>query len=163
MKFSARPLAALAACCVLSFPAAADSGSAMQAERFMQALQQQRFDDAAAMFGRADAEARTASAAQLQGIAARIGGFSTMRKLVSLPSGSTRMLEVPQNASRQLGPIRSRQLVYRATAADGQPIFYVLALVDGPAPQPALWFQVHLPVPDAPSRQRAEQALAGIR
>ena len=163
MTLFTRALATLAACCMLSFPATADSGSATQAERFVQALQQQRFDEAAAMFERADAQSRKAGAAQLQRIAARIGGFSTMRQLASLPSGSTLTLEVPADALRQLRPTGLRQLVYTATAADGQPVFYVLALGDGQAPQPALSFHVHLPIPDAPSRQRAEQTLAGIR
>ncbi|QOY93804.1 hypothetical protein IM543_20050 [Massilia sp. UMI-21] len=162
-----RQACVLAACLALSFPAAAadapvDSEIPLHADRFVRALQQQRFDAAAAMFATGERDAPAATAAQLKRTATRIGGYATMRNVLSLPSGSTLKYTIPSGAALAPRPPRYHQVAYMATAADGQPVFYVLALGAG-APAPGvLWFEVHLPTPDPAARKRAEQALGDI-
>jgi len=131
------------------------------AECFVRALQQ-RFDDAAAMFKPGEMQAHKATSAQLQRIATRIGGFPTMRNALSLPDGATLKFALPSDARRFLQSNRFHQVAYTTTAVDGQPVFYVLALDGGVAPQRVLWVEVHLPTPDAAARQRAGQALADL-
>lgn len=163
MNFSIRLAGALAACLALSLPAAAnDSEIPMRTERFVSALQQQRFDDAAAMFKPRDGLAPPAMATALSRVAATIGGFSTMRNILSLPNGTTRQLEIPSRATLVPMPNRFHQVKYTATAADGQPVFYVVTLDGGAAPQPVLWFEVHLPTPDAAAAKHAEQVLGAL-
>jgi len=163
MKFSFALAGVLAACLSLSHPVAAnDSEIPMHADRFVRALQQQRFDEAAAMFKPRDQHAPAATAAQLKRIATRIGGFATMHNVLNLPDGTTRMLEVPSAVAPAPRPARYHQLKYTATALDDQPVFYVLTLDGGMPPQRVLWFEVHLPTSDAASTKRAEQALADI-
>jgi len=156
-------LSALAAC--LAFPLAAaadDSQIPAHAERFVRALQQQRFDDAAAMFKPRDGLAPAATAAALRRVTAAIGGFPTMHNVLAFPSGTTRKLEIPSSAMLVPRPNRYHQVVYNAVAADGRPVFYVLALDAGAAPQAVLWFEVHLPAPDAASTKRAERLLDAL-
>lgn len=158
-----RQAAALAACLVFSYPAAAnDSDIPMHAERFLRALQQQRFDDAAAMFKPGEKRPPAQIAAQLKRVSTRIGGFATMHNVLSLPDGKTLKLEVPSNAAPAALPARYHQVIYTATALDRQPVFYILTC-DSKVPTPrVLSFEVHLPVSDAASTKRAEQALSDI-
>lgn len=152
-----------AACLALSLPAAAnDSELSMHAERFVRALQAERFDEAAAMFTPREGHAPAATAAQLKRVATRLGGFPSMRNIPSFPEGTTLKFEVPSSAAPAPRPGWYHQLVYKATAADGQPVLYILALDGGVPPQRVLRFEVHLPMPDAASRRRAEQALRDI-
>lgn len=145
----------------LSYPAAAsDRDIPMHAERFVRALQAQRFDEAAAMFQPREQHAPAATAAQLKRIATRLGGFATMHNVLSLPNGVTLKLDVP-SAAPAARPNRYHQVNYSATASDGQPVFYILTL-DAVAPHPVLWFEVQLPAPDAASKARAEQAMRDI-
>lgn len=159
MTSSLRYAATLAACLALSTPAAAGDAGIPMHERFVQALRQQRFVDAAAMFKPRETHAPAATAAQLARIATRIGGFPTMRNIPSLPNGTTLKLEVPSSAAPAPRPNPYRQAIYSATAADGQPVFYIVTFDSGMAPQPVLWFEVQFPTPDTVSRQRAERAL----
>lgn len=163
MKFSFQLAGVFAACLSLSLPVAADDSEIpMHAERFVRALQQQRFDDAAAMFKPGEKHAPAATAAQLKRIAMRIGGFPTMHNVLTLPDGTTLKLEVPSAVAPAPRPSRYFQLKYAATALDGQPVFYVLTLDGGMPPRRVLWFEVHLPTPDAASTKRAEQAVAEV-
>lgn len=148
----------LAATLALSVPASAsDNDIPMLADRFVGALQAQHFDEAAAMFRQREGHAATAT--ELQRIATRIGGFSTMRNVLSLPSGTTLRRELPSNAPLVPKPKRYHQVNYAATAADGQPVYYIVTLDAGKMPQPVLWFEVQFPTPDAAARARAEGAL----
>jgi hypothetical protein len=163
----------LAACLALSTPAAAnDSEIPAHADRFVRALQQQRFDDAAAMFKHGVKHDRAATAAQLKRISTRIGGFETMHNVLSLPDGTTLKFAFPAADPLVPMPNRYHQVAYKATAADSQPVFYILALdggtlpqrvpCGGTLPQRVLWFEVLLPTPDSASATRAERALGDI-
>ena len=162
MRSLLRQAALLAACFVLPFPAAADDPDVpMYADRFVRALQQQRFDEAAAMFKPRAKQAPAATAAQLKRIGARIGGFAGMRNVLTLPNGRTLKLEVPSTALVPR-PNSYHQLAYAATAADGGPVYYVLMLDVGSRSHEVLWFEIQLPTPDAASMQRAEQIVRDI-
>ncbi len=158
-----RQAAALAACLVFCYPAAANDGDIPKhAERFVRALQEQRFDDAAAMFTPGEKQNPAQTAAQLKRVSTRIGGFATMHNVLSLPEGKTLKLEVPSNAARAALPARYSQVAYTATALDRQPVFYILSFDSNVPTQRVLSFDVHLPIPDAASTKRAEQALRDI-
>jgi len=161
--YRAALLAALAACLAFALPAAADDKDVpAHAERLVRALQQGRFDDAAAMFKPRDGVAPPATAAALRRVAAAIGGFPTMHNVLSLPSGTTRKLEIPSSATLVPRPNRFYQTAYTAVAADGRPVFYVLTLDAGAAPQAVLWFEIHFPTPDAASAKRAERLVEAL-
>lgn len=163
MRFPLRPVAALAACLAFALPACADDSRIPDhAERFVRALQQQRFDDAAAMFTPRETPAPAATAAALKRIGTAIGGFADMRKVLTLPHGSSRKLEIPSSATLVPRPNRYHQLAYTAVARDGKPVYYVLSLDSGSAPRMVLWFEVHLPTPDAAATKRAERFLDSL-
>jgi hypothetical protein len=82
-----------------------------------------------------------------------------MRNVLTLPNGSTRKLEIPSSATLTPRPNRFHQVAYVTAAGDGRPVYYILTLDSGAAPQPVLWFEVHLPTPDEASTRRAERVL----
>lgn len=162
MKSSLRRACLFAAFLALSLPAAANDGqSPAPVERFVLAFQEQRFDEAAAMFKPRDTHDTAAIAAQLKQVASRLGGLASMRNLPSLPNGGSFKLVVP-SAPLAPRPGSYHQVTYQATAADSQPVFYILALDPAPVPQRVLWLEIHLPTPDADATTRAAQVLRDL-
>jgi len=66
---------------------------------------------------------------------------------------------VPPAAPSGFKLMSYKQAIYKATAADGQPVFYILALEPGSASQPVLRFEIQFPTPDAAAVKRAQQAV----
>lgn len=162
MQSSLRRACLFAAFLALSLPAAAsDSHSPDTEKRFVRAWQEQRFDEAAAMFKPGDTHDTAAIAAQLKQVASRLGGLASMRDLPSFPNGRTFKLVVP-SAPLAPRPGSYHQVTYHATAADGQPVFYILALDPAPVPQRVLWLEIHFPTPDAAATTRAAQVLRNL-
>ncbi len=164
MRLSPARFGALAVCLALSCPAMAkDEAKAIAlAGKFEHALQQQRYADAAAMFGPQDKEDLSATADQLKRFDERIGGFSTMRNVLSMPAGSSVRLAIPAAQASTVKPKKSYQIAYTATAADGKPVSYVLDVDGERTPLRVLSFAVHLPTLDAQAAARAQHMLDGV-
>lgn len=136
--------------------AAGNASPAGIADSFVTALQQQRFDDAAAMFAQEAKHEGGAQADALRRLGAGLGGFSTMRSVARLPDGKSMRLEIPaDHGSTATTARRFIQLRYASTAADGQAVFYELNLSADDHPPRLLSLALHLPTPDAPSTRRA--------
>jgi hypothetical protein len=163
MKSSLINLGALVVCTAAASHAIASDAAtpATVADRFVHALQHHRFNDAAAMFAPDAARDTTGIALTLKRIDDHLGGFATMHRVATLPTGKSVKLEVPAHI-----PIpkfeKFFQLRYSSTASDGQPVYYELNLsADTKAPQ-VLSFAVHLPASDAQSAKRADQLMRAI-
>ena len=161
MKFPPVRLGALVVCLALSHHAAAndDVNAVTLASGFMQALQQQRYQDAAAMFTPEVANGAAATTDGLKRLDQQVGGLSTIRNILSMPAGTSVRLAIPAGADPTVKTKKFFQVRYTATAVDGKPVVYVLDIDGERRPQRVLAFSVHMPTPDAESTQRA-QAIA---
>ncbi|GJI94656.1 hypothetical protein RugamoR57_13740 [Duganella caerulea] len=132
MRFKVISLAALALFTSTVSHAAANGGVSPDraAGQFVDALQHQRFKEAAAMF---TPEATQNAERTLKRAGDSLGGFATMHPVATLPDGKSIKLEVPahEGAARKFVQFR-----YASTASDGQPVFYELNLTaDGMPPK----------------------------
>ncbi len=163
MKFNIVSLGALVVCTLIVSPAAyGDVSPAVVADKFVDALQHQRFKDAAAMFApEATQNTRTTERA-LKRVDASLGGFSTIHPVATLPDGKSIKLEVPLQKNTPFKVQKFVQVRYASTASDGQPVFYELNLSADNMPSKVLSFRLHFPVSDAQSTKRANQLVTVI-
>ncbi|RFP20433.1 hypothetical protein D0T25_14635 [Duganella sp. BJB488] len=158
MRFKIIGLAALALFTSTVSHAAANGGASPDrvAGQFVDALQHQRFKEAAAMFA---PEATQNAERTLKRADDSLGGFATMHPVATLPDGKSIKLEVPAHKGVAQKFVQFR---YASTASDGQPVFYELNLTAGSMPPKVLSFGLHLPANDAPSTKRADQLVSAI-
>lgn len=156
MRFKIISLAALAF--FTSAVAAANGGVSPDrvAGQFVDALQHQRFKEAAAMF---TPEATKNAERTLKRADDSLGGFATMHPVATLPDGKSIKLDVPVHEGAAQKFVQFR---YASTASDGQPVFYELNLTADGMPPKVLSFGLHLPANDAPSAKRANQLVSAI-
>lgn len=155
---------AFVVCAAIASPAVA-TGSISQAtvaSSFVDALRQQRFNDAAAMFAPEARPGGATPARALRRLGAELGGFSTLQPVASLPDGRSIRLEIAANPIPPAGMPQFVQLRYASTAADGQVVFYELNLSADDRPPRLLSLALHLPAPDAPSAKRARAWLGRL-
>lgn len=123
------------------------------ADRFIDALQHGRYNDAVAMFSHeAGADSARAGLA-LQRVHDQLDGFSTLHHVARLPDGRSERVEVPGLGKRSVAR-RIAQVLYAATEKDGQDVYYEVDLTLGADPE-VLSFRVYFPVTDEASKQRA--------
>lgn len=153
MKFN---LASLILCTSVAAQAAANGDvlPTAVAVEFVQALQNQDFEQAAAMLSD-DRSSRKATIPVLQRINDCVGGFATMRPIPTLPDGKSLGLEFPAHRTAQPNVRKFFQVSYAATASDGTPVFFSLNIADDKALPHILSLGVHFPVFDAQSTKRA--------
>ena len=164
MKFCLVGLGALMLCTSVASHAAVngDPSPAMVAGQFVDALQHQRFQDAAAMFAPGPGHNAGVTERTLQRVDDSLGGFSTIHPVATLPDGKSIKVEVP---ARKNVPGKVEKLIqvrYASTARDGQAVFYELNLTAGNMPSRVLSFGVHFPATDAQSTKRANQLVNAI-
>lgn len=157
MRFNIISLAALALfTSTVSHAAATGVSPERVAGQFVEALQHQRFKEAAAMFV---PEATQNAERTLTRAGDSLGGFATMHPVATLPDGKSVKLEVPAHEGAAQKFVQFR---YASTASDGQPVFYELNLTADGKPPKILSFGLHLPATDAPSTKRANQLVSAI-
>ena len=139
-----------------------DVGPATVAEKFVDALQHQRFNDAAAMFAPEVTRDRMETALTLKRIDDSIGGFSTIHPVATLPIGKTVKLEVPAHKNIPFKVQKFFQARYASTGSDGQPVFYELDLTTDNKPPQLLSFGLHFPASDTQSTKRAAKLVSDI-
>jgi len=164
MKFNFVSLGALVVCASIASHAAAygDVSPGMVADKFVDALQHQRFKDAAAMFAPEAAQNARKTERALKRVDDSLGGFSTIHPVATLPDGKSIKLEVPVQKNTPFKVQKFVQVRYASTASDGQPVFYELNLTaDSMAPK-VMSFRLHFPAPDAQSTKRANQLVTVI-
>lgn len=164
MKYNIASLAVLVVCTSVASHAAAydDVSPAMVADKFVGALQHQRFKDAAEMFAPETTPNIVATERALRRVEASLGGFSTIRPVATLPDGKSIRLEVPVHKNTPFKVQQFVQVRYASTANDGQPVFYELNLTADNMPSKVLSFRLHLPATDAKSTKRANQLVTVI-
>lgn len=158
MRFKIIGLAALALFTSTVSHAAANGGASPDrvAGQFVDALQHQRFKEAAAMFA---PEATQNAERTLKRADDSLGGFAAMHLVATLPDGKSIKLEVPAHKGVAQKFVQFR---YASTASDGLPVFYELNLTAGSMPPKVVSFALHLPANDAPSTKRADQLVSAI-
>lgn len=134
-----------------------DISPATVADQFLDALRHQRFNDAAAMFGRDGTQDAAMTERTLRRIDASLGGFSTVHPIAALPDGDSVKLEVPARKDRAFEIQKFVQVRYVSAASDGQPVFFELDLAADRRPPQILSFGLHFPVADPRSSGRANQ------
>lgn len=164
MKLKLFSLSVLVFCTSIASTAAVnDEGSSTAvANGFVDALQHHRYRDAAAMFAPGAVEDSAAIEHTLKKIDSKVGGFSTIRPIATLPDGESIKLEVAAHGRAPVKAHHFTQLRYVSTASDGQPVYYELNLAAGGAPQQILSFGLHFPAVDTPALKRANQIVAAI-
>ncbi|UVW29508.1 hypothetical protein [Massilia sp. H6] len=162
MKHSLARLAVLAVCLALSRPALAqDEADALTlAARFMDALKQQRYHDAAALF--VAGPGNDLAACHVQRIGEQIGGLSAIRNVLSMPAGTSVKFAVPPGDTLLVNSKKFFRINYTATASDGEPVWYVVDVDGERQPLRVLSFAVHLPTPDAEAAQRARRVVSTL-
>ena len=164
MKLKLFSLGALVLCTSVASNGAtnADASSIAVANRFVDALQHQRYRDAALMFVPAEMGDITATEHTLKRIADSLGGFSTLHPIEALPDGRSVKLAVTGNQNTALKIQKFVQVRYVSTARDGQPVFYELDLTPDGTPPQILSFGLHFPTTDTQSSKRANQLVRTI-
>lgn len=164
MKFNLVNLGALMVCAsvVSHAAAAADVSPVMVADRFVDALQHQRYKDAAALFAPEPTQKAGTTERALKRVDDSLGGFSTIHSVATLPDGKSIRLEVPRHKNLPFKVQNFVQVRYASTASDGQPVFYELNLSADNTPPQVMSFRLHLPATDAKSSKRAYQLAAVI-
>ncbi|WP_332854370.1 hypothetical protein [Duganella sp. S19_KUP01_CR8] len=164
MKFNIISLGALLVCATAASHAAAhgDVSPVTVADKFVDALQHQRFKDAAAMFAPETTQNSGATEQALRRVDVSLGGFSTIHPVATLPDGKSVKLEVPVHKNTPFRVQKFVQVRYASTASDGQPVFYELNLTADNMQPKVLSFRLHLPATDAQSTKRANQLVAVI-
>lgn len=165
MTLSRARFGVLALCLAMSqsLMAKDEANAVTLASHFVHAIQQQRYTDAAAMFGPQTRDGIPATAGQLKRFDERIGGYSTMQNVPSMPSGSSVRLAIPAAGDLTSKPKKFYQIAYTATASDGKPVSYVVDVDGERKPLRVLSFSVHLPTPDAQSATRAQRMVDAIQ
>lgn len=138
-----------------------DVSTAAVAKEFVDAVQHQRFRDAAAMFAPEEARDIATIEHTLRRINEHLGGFSTIRPIATFPDGKSVKFSVASNRSAGLAQ-KFIQVRYVSTANDGQPVFYELNLAPDGRPPQVLSLGLHFPAVDAHSSERANQVVAVI-
>lgn len=163
MTFNSASLGALILCISIAGHAADRSVLATTvAEEFVQALQHQHFEQAAALFSEEVPRSGMATASMLKRINDRVGGFATMKAVPTLPNGKSLGLEFPAHRTIPPGVLKFFQVRYAATAADGKPVFFELNVADDNTPPHILSLGVRFPVSDAQSAKRATDLVSYI-
>ncbi|MYM24667.1 hypothetical protein GTP46_18685 [Duganella sp. FT135W] len=165
MKLKLFILGALVLCTSIAANAANsdDVSISAVANRFVDALQHQRYRDAAAMFVPRGREDITTTEHALQRIDDGVGSFSTLHLVAALPDGRSVKLEVAAYQNAPLDAQKFVQLRYVSTASDGQQVFYELNLTADGMPPQILSFGLHLPTADTQSSKRANQLVNTIK
>lgn len=157
MKFSLLGVSTFILCISCTAHAAATdvSSTAPAPNKFVDALQHQRFKEAVAMITPVQAQDSLATERTLKKIDESLGGFSTMHSIPNLPEGESIKLEIP--AHKTIAPKTQKflQVRYASTASDGEPVFYELNLIADDTPPKVLSFGVYFPASDARSTARA--------
>jgi len=164
MKLKLFSLGALVFCTSVaaSDTSTGEASTTALASGFMDALQHQRFRDAAAMFVPTEAGDIVNIEQTLKRIDDSLGGFSSIRQIAALPDGNSIKLDIAAHGSGALVDQRFIQIRYVSTASDGQPVFYELDLsADAKSPR-ILSFGLHLPAVDAQAVKRANKILATV-
>ncbi|GJJ04861.1 hypothetical protein RugamoR64_53990 [Duganella rhizosphaerae] len=164
MKFNLASLGALVVCTLVVSHAAAyrDVSPVTVADKFVDALQHQRFKDAAAMFAPEATQNTGTTERALKRVDDSLGGFSTIHPVATLPDGKSIKLEVPVHKNVLFKVQKFVQVRYASTARDGQPVFYELNLSDDNMSAKVLSFRLHFPAADAQSTKRATQLVTVI-
>ena len=165
MTSTLRWAGALLVCAAAASPAIANdrasASAAAVAAGFLDALQRERFEDAAAMLApAAKPGASTAAPAQaLRRLGAELGGYSAMRPVVRMPAGGSMRTTIPAHPATLAPGTWFLQQIYTATATDGQAVYVELQLsADAKAPR-LLSLALHLPTTDPASTERAKTFL----
>lgn len=164
MKLNLASLAVLVLCTSLTSHAVAndEAGAAAVAEKFVDALKQQHFKDAASLFAPETKHDTSATELSLKRIDHTVGGFSRIHAVATLPNGKTVKLEVPNHKNIAYKGQKFVQFRYAATANDGQAVFYALDLTTNSKRPQILSFEVHFPAADAQSNKRAAELVSLI-
>jgi len=164
MKLKLFSLGALVLCTSLASNAATggDVNITAVASKFVDALQHQRFEDAAALFAQGERGDITTTEHTLKRIDDSLGGFATIHPIATLPDGKSIKLEVTAHQNTPLKVQRFVQVRYVSTASDGQPVFYELNLTADGMPPQILSFALHFPATDTQSSKRANQFVSTI-
>ena len=157
-------LSALVLCTLFAANAAqsGDVSATAVAKEFVDALQHQRFRDAADMFTPGEAGDLETIEHTLKKIDDRLGGFSTIRPIATLPDGKSLKLEIASHRSAALAAQKFMQIRYVSTASDGQPVFYELNLAPNDMPPQIVSLGVHFPAGEARSLERANKVIAAL-
>lgn len=159
MKLKLLILAFLVVCTSFASNAATndDISTTAVANKFVNALQHQRYKEAAALFAQEGLGDISTTEHALKRIDNSLGGFATMHPIATLPAGQSVKLEISSHHNAPLAVQKFVQVRYVSTAVDGKPVFYELNLTaDGVAPQ-ILSLALHFPVTDTQSSTRANQ------
>lgn len=164
MKISLIGVGALMLCVSVTAHAGATGvrSPATVANKFVHALQQQHFMEAAAMFTPSQAQDSFATERALKRIDESLGGLSTMHPIPTLPDGKSIKLEVPAQITVVPKSQKFLQFCYASTASDGQPVLYALNLSADDTPSQLQSFAVYFPTSDAPSTARANRLMRRI-
>lgn len=164
MKISLASIAAIAFCTSIAAHAVENDHASPGevANKFVDALQHQRFKDAAAMYAPEATRDTVAIELTLKRINDSLGGFSTIHPVATLPNGRTIKLEIP--AHKNIAPKVQKffQVRYASTASDGKPVFYEVNLTADNKPPQVLSFGLHLPASDEQSTRRATRLMSVI-
>jgi hypothetical protein len=139
-----------------------DVSHAEIANKFVAALQHQRFKNAAAMFAPEVTRDIVATELVLKRIDDSLGGFSTIHPVANLPNGRTIKLEAPAHKNTLLKFQKFVQIRYVSTASDGKPVFYEVNLTADSKPPQILSFGLHFPASDEQLSKRANQLISLI-
>lgn len=165
MKFKLFSLYTLMLCASVTSNAATNGGvsTTAVANKFVDALQHQRYRDAAAMFAPGEGAGDIATTEHtLRRIDDSLGGFSSMHPIDALPDGKSIKLEVAAHQNRTMKVPKFVQLRYVSTAGDGEPVFYELNLTADGMPAQILSFGLHFPATNTQSLKRANQLVTTI-
>ncbi|QJD92164.1 hypothetical protein HH213_19950 [Duganella dendranthematis] len=164
MKMKLFSLSALVLCTSVAVNAAesGDVSTMAVAKGFVGALQHQRFRDAASMFAPGEVGDIEIIEQNLRKIDDRLGGFSTIRPIATLPDGKSVKLEIASHRSPASRVQKFIQIRYASTASDGQPVFYELNLAPNSTLPQILSLGVHFLSEDARSSKHANQIVAAF-
>lgn len=165
MKFKLFSVYTLMLCASVASNAATigDLSTTAVANKFVDALQHQRYRDAAAMFAPGEVAGDiTTTEYTLRRVDDSLSGFSSMHPIVALPDGKSIKLEVAARQNRTMKVPKFVQLRYVSTAGDGEPVFYELNLTADGTPAKILSFWLHFPATDTQSLKRAKQLATTI-
>ncbi|MYN29644.1 hypothetical protein [Duganella levis] len=164
MKLKLFSLGTLMLCTSLASNAAtiSDTSPVAVANKFVDALQHQRYKDAATLFVPGGVGDINATEHALQRIDDSLGGLSTIHPIATLADGKTIKLEVGTHQNTPLKFQKFVQVRYVSTANDGQPVFYELNLTADHMPPQILSVALHFPAADTKSFKRANQFVSAI-
>ncbi|MQA21610.1 hypothetical protein [Rugamonas rivuli] len=164
MKLKLFSLGTLVLCTSFASNAAtsSDINTTAVASKFIDALQHQRYEDAAVLFAQGERGDIIATEHTLKRIDDSLGGFSTIHPIATLPDGKSVKLEVIAHQHMQREIQKFVQVRFVSTASDGQPVFYELNLTADGMPPQILSFALHFPATDTQSYKRANELVSTI-